>query len=166
MDMEKVLGVINSLNGKKSIRLVTLKEGMESKFKKSISTTDIDPTLINKKTISYCMVGKDISYKEILKEVDGLKNDEVETTGKLPWGVWKVGYEGTLIDYKGNTYLRYYMVKGDDVKTEYTYKGESFDMNSVKDHLKKVSKKDNDSILIVGLVNIKEIVDIDIIDEF
>lgn len=168
MDMEKVMGVINSLNGKKVATLVTVKEGLEDKFKKSISTTDIDPTLITKKTVSEVLVGKEVKYRELKESVDGLKKGELETTGKLAWGVWKVGYEGTLIEHKGNVYLRYYIVKDGSAKTttEYTYNGKTFDIDSVKSHLKKVSSKDDDSNLITCLVNIKEIDDIKIIGDF
>lgn len=166
MEMEKVMGVINSLNGKHVVSMTLKKEGIEKYFKKSIGKTDIDPTKITKTTKVEVMMGKGVKYRELLESVDAKTSEEVEEelTHKLPWGNWKVGYEGTLIEHKGKTYLRYYMVKGDNSEVEYTYNGEPFDINSVKEHMKKSSS--NDTNLLTLVCDITEIEDIGIVRDF
>lgn len=62
-------------------------------------------------------VQKGLKYSELQSVKDKI-NEGFELSHTLPWGSWKEGYEGLLIEHKGNDYIRLYPAN-DVPKTTY-----------------------------------------------
>ena len=74
---------------------------------------------------------KGLKYSE-LKSVKDRVNEGFELSHTLPWGFWKEGYEGLLIEHKGNDYVRLYPTDG-TLKTTYFINNKEMTYDELKE---------------------------------
>lgn len=128
--------IIDRLNQKQNgsffnIRVVTdipmlaaAKRNGHSCYKETVMTV--------RKGISYKNM-KAVKNKIALKVANGeLTQEEVDALDhKLPWGTWKVGNEGLIIEHKGQNYVRFYS-SPNKAKTRYFLDGVEVNYEELK----------------------------------
>ena len=67
--------------------------------------------------ITKMIAKKGIKYSDLQSVKDRI-NEGLELTHELPWGMWKYGFEGLLIEHKDSDYIRLYP-KADSFSTTY-----------------------------------------------
>ena len=67
-------------------------------------------------------------------EYGKMKTHKDKIIGPLPWGEWVNGYEGYLIEHKGNTYLRFYSSAVKSMVNQYTLNGIVVDKQWLQDN--------------------------------
>jgi len=55
------------------------------------------------------VVRKGISYKAQKSVIEKVNAGTRELTGELPWGNWKAGYDGLIVEHKDKEYVRVYL---------------------------------------------------------
>lgn len=91
-------------------------------------------------------------------EYGKMKTHKDKIVGSLPWGEWVNGYEGYLIEYKENTYLRFYTSAVKSMVNQYTLNGVVVDKQWLQDnkYISSASRTPSDTFV----VNINNIISI------
>lgn len=165
MKVEELLKILETRNNGGFIKIhwvSDLGNKQTAKSKKNGDVIQKDTVTTIRKGIKYTNIK---SVKEALIEKGQYTIDpetgKIEVFSKnLPWGNWVSGYEGLLIENKGETYIRFYTTPNNP-NSKYLLNGKEVD----KDELKKLdimqnsywNKSEPTDCLTVKIKNIKEI---------
>ena len=91
-------------------------------------------------------------------EYGKMKTHKDKIVGSLPWGEWVNGYEGYLIEHKGNTYLRFYTSAVKSMVNQYILNGVVVDKQWLQDskYISSTNRTPSDTFV----VNVNNIISI------
>lgn len=110
------------------------------------------------------VVRKGVNYDNTKIVKDQVEAGTKVLTHKLPWGNWKKGYEGLIIENKGNEYLRLYTGANNKPKVTYNLNGKEMTKAELKatglfreSMFKENASSISDGVFNINISNVDEI---------